>query len=441
MKINENVSRDRTHLPSYKEAVEICEKSGKNVFYESKFELEGYNVSIFNYRLAQYMDFVQPLSEKEHINAYEMRGLTFVFNKDGSVYERYLLLAKFFNLNQVTESMYNIVKDYKIKFINNKEDGSIASFIRLPNGKVYGKSKMSFQSEQAEGITKIYERNKDIKEFVDWTLDNDISATFEYVAPHNRIVLRYLEEELILLKLRDNKTGRHINLKDHFDRLKSIKVAPFEEDKSLDELIELMGVQTDKEGCVVHAIDENDKDFFFKMKTEWYCERHGLLTNDLYREHVMVGYILEDKIDDVMAQVPEDEIEARDRINKIIDIVRRELSKKEESIIELWNEYLKMKGEVNHEHYLKKFFAQKYNKHDDFSAVMSKAKSEELKEKPKSEWSQHFKTYDDYYRVINRGDTYELAKIYIAKKCDRLETCRKWLKQVDPTFMFMNEKE
>jgi hypothetical protein len=59
-------------------------------------------------------------------------------------------------------------------------------------------------------------------------LDNGIDATFEYVSPMNRIVLRYLQEELILLRMRDNKTGEYLDLNDYLDKIGSIKVAPFE---------------------------------------------------------------------------------------------------------------------------------------------------------------------------------------------------------------------
>src|ERR1022692_3788022 len=122
-------------IPSYEECLEICAKP-ESSFYETKFVLEGYSISLFNYRMAQYKDFVTPLESKPEIKAYELRGLCFVFDKDGSLFNRYILLEKFFNLNQVPESMYSVVKDYKIKYINNKEDGSIASFIKLPNGSV-----------------------------------------------------------------------------------------------------------------------------------------------------------------------------------------------------------------------------------------------------------------------------------------------------------------
>jgi hypothetical protein len=39
----------------------------------------------------------------------------------------------------------------------------------------------------------------------------------------NRIVLRYLQEELILLRMRDNKTGEYLD--DYLDKIGSIKVA------------------------------------------------------------------------------------------------------------------------------------------------------------------------------------------------------------------------
>jgi T4 RnlA family RNA ligase len=212
-------SKDSQHyLPTYEDCVEMCTKE-ESAFYESKFVLDGYAVSVFNYRLAQYKDFVTPLENRPEVKAYEMRGLTFVFNKDGSLFKRFLLLEKFFNLNQVPESMYSIVKNYKIKFVNNKEDGSIASYIQLPNDKILGKSKMGFDNEQANGINRIYRTRTDVKQFVDWCIDNNITAIFEYVSPANRIVLRYLEEDLILLRMRDNSTGKHLNIKDYLDKI------------------------------------------------------------------------------------------------------------------------------------------------------------------------------------------------------------------------------
>jgi len=58
---------------------------------------------------------------------------------------------------------------------------------------------------------------------------------------------------LILLRLRDNKTGVHIDIKEHLDKIGSIRIAPFEDDKTLDDLIELSKTEIDKEGWIVQS--------------------------------------------------------------------------------------------------------------------------------------------------------------------------------------------
>lgn len=395
-------------LPTYEDCVEMCSREDAP-FYESKFVIDGYPISLFNYRLAQYRDFVTPLENRPEVKAYEMRGLTFVFNQDGTLFKRFLLLEKFFNLNQVPESMYSIVKDYKIKFVNNKEDGSIASFIQLPNGKILGKSKMGFDNEQVNGINRIFRGRTDVNQFVKWCMENNITTIFEYVSPANRIVLRYLEEDLILLRMRDNLTGKHLNIKDYLDKIGTIRIAPFEdESKDLDTLIEVTAHQVDKEGVIVQAEDQYGRDFFFKLKTPWYCERHGLLTNDLYREHIIVGYILDDKIDDILGQVPEDEKEAHERINKIISIVKKSVKEKEDDIRKSYQVFLDMGS--NRKEYAIKY----YKKDPNFGYVMQ----------------------------MDKGiDPYDLAKDWVRDQNAKLLMSRNFLKKKDPTLFFQEPDE
>ena len=400
--LKENVEYKTHSIPTYEEALELCSYS-ESPFYESKMVVNGYNVSVFNYRLAQSKDFDRPLDSNPELKGHEMRGLTFVFDENGELYNRYVLLEKFFNLNQVPDSMYSVVKNYKIRFVNNKEDGSIASFIKLPNGNVVGKSKMGFDNDQANGINKIYKTNPDVKSLVDWCLNNDIIPIFEYVAPHNRIVLRYAEEELILLRLRDNKTGRHIDIKDHLDKIGSIKIAPFEDDHTLDSLIELSKKEVDKEGWIVQF----ENGHLVKVKTDWYCERHGLLTNDLYRENIIIGYILDDKIDDILGQIPEEEVEAHERINKIISIVKRAIVDKVAEIRRDYQVFVNM-GEDRKE------YALKYRRSKNFGYVMAMA---------------------------NGKDPYDLSKEHISDKTKRLMIARDWLLEKDPTLFFQDPEE
>jgi T4 RnlA family RNA ligase len=331
--------------------------------------------------------------------------------------------------------MYTIVKNYKVKFVNAKEDGSVASFIQLPNGKIYGKSKMSFESEQAVGITSIFKKDNDINQFVTWCMNNDIVPIFEYVAPQNRVVLKYSTEELVLLRLRNNTNGKHIDLKDHLDKIGSIKIAPFKDDFiDLDSLIELTGKEVDKEGYVVQAEDEMGRDFFFKLKTPWYCERHGLLTEDLYKENIIIGYILSDKIDDILGQIPEDEKEARERIHTLVSMVRKEISEKSVKVDELYNTFLKMGRN-------KKEFALKFLRNNNFPFVMELAKRDELMSLSKEEILDRYKSMDHYESLINRLDKHELIKDWIRDNTKRLLLARNWVKERNPTMFFRNPIE
>lgn len=422
-------------IPTYEQALELCSVE-EAPFYESKMVVDGFNVSVFNYRLAQYKDFAYPIPDKPELKGYEMRGLTFVFNEDGSLFNRYVLLEKFFNLNQVPESLYSVVKNYKIKFVNNKEDGSIASFVKLPNGKIVGKSKMGFDNDQADGINRVYKTNKEVKSLVDWALDNNIVPVFEYVAPNNRIVLRYPSEELILLRLRDNATGKHIDIRDHLDKVGSIRVAPFEDEiKDLDQLIELTATQVDKEGSIVTCEDEHGRDFFFKLKTPWYCERHGLLTEDLYREHIIIGYILDDKIDDILGQIPEDEKEAHIRINKIITIVKKAISDKVSEIEKSYEQFVK--SGIS-----KKDYAINHRKNNsNFGFVMNMVKADDLKKMSKEEILDIYDNMEDYEKALQRCEPYEMAKGWLRDLTKRLNLSREWLQTKDKTLFFQDPEE
>ena len=430
-----NESATQNAIPTYEQALELC--SGEDApFYESKMVVDGFNVSVFNYRLAQYKDFANPIPDKPELKGYEMRGLTFVFNEDGSLFNRYVLLEKFFNLNQVPDSLYSVVKNYKIKFVNNKEDGSIASFIKLPNGKIIGKSKMGFDNDQADGINRVYKTNKEVKSLVDWSLDNNIVPVFEYVAPNNRIVLRYPSEELILLRLRDNVTGKHIDIRDHLDKVGSIRVSPFEDEiKDLDQLIELTATQVDKEGSIVTCEDEMGRDFFFKIKTPWYMSLHGLLTDDLYREHIIIGYILDDKIDDILGQIPEDEKEAHIRINKIVDIVKKSISDKVSEIEKDYRQYVSM-------NISKKDYAINHRKNNpNFGFVMNVVKADDLKKMSKEEILDIYDNMEDYEKALQRCEPYEMAKMWLRDLTKRLNLSREWLQTKDKTLFFKDPEE
>jgi T4 RnlA family RNA ligase len=420
----------KNKIPTYEEALELCSYDN-SPFYETKIIVQNYNISIFNYRLAQYNDFVNPIPNKPYLKGYEMRGLTFVFNNDGSIFKRYILLEKFFNINQVEESLYSVVKNYKIKYINNKEDGSIATFIKLPNGEIIGKSKLGFDNMQANAINDIYKNNSYIKTFVNWSLDNDIIPIFEYVGPNNKIVLQYYNEELILTRLRKNSTGEYLNINEYLDKIDNIKIAVYENnDKSWEELIEFISNQTNKEGSVITAEDNNGNIRLYKIKTLEYLSLHGLLTEDLYKENMIISYILDDTIDDILSKIPQTEIDALNRINKIIYIVKKEINDK---VIDI---------EISYNNFIKSGLSRKdyaisnRKSNPNFSFIMNLLNAEDLKKLSEEEILEIYGTFDKYEKRLNKLTIYEMVKEVIRSNTNKLQIAREWLKEKDPKLQF-----
>lgn len=379
------------HIPTYEDCRLICDTHDNFIFYESKHKEDGFDISIFNYRLATFQNFENPVPDRPDIKGYEMRGITFVWNSDGTLYKRYLLLDKFFNLEQTPCSMYSVVKDYKIKNIYNKEDGSIASFVRLPNGKVLGRSKTSFQSDQAIEIQKIYEKDGQIKQFVDFCMEEDIIPIFEFVSPQNRIVVPYANTELILLRMRDNKTGEYLNINDFAHKLDGISVAASDEGKTLEDLVNLKNITEGKEGWIIQF--ENGK--MIKLKTQWYIDRHRLFTEDLNRENTLIGLIVDETIDDVLSQIEEPTKKAE--IEKTIEIVNQEIARMAHQVDELVSNY---KGD-------RKDFAITFNKHTMFPIAMG---------------------------IISGKDKVDLIKQRIKIDTKNLMQAREWMKKAKERF-------
>ena len=359
------------YLPNYIECLEICQKSD-GLFYESKSNIDGYNISIFNYRLSTYNDFVT-------YGAFELRGLTVVFNSDGSVYKRFLLMEKFFNVNENESTLFDVIKDKKVKSVYLKEDGSIISFVELPNGKIVAKSKTSFESEQAIMAQKLFEDNVNINEFVRDCVSKDLSPIFEYVGPMNRVVVKYNNSDLILLRLRNNKTGGYLSI-DGYDLSK-----PMSFKFSLNDLMNLKGNLEGIEGWIVEFVDGQK----VKIKTDWYHSLHRIFTDYSNREDYLIDLILDEKIDDVLS-VLDYSSENRKFVELVLDTTNRKL-------LEMSNEIDKVLSTYNGD---RKAFALEYNKHKLFGLMT---------------------------QVISGRDKMEVIKFLIKKVTYRLSGAREWL--------------
>jgi T4 RnlA family RNA ligase len=372
---------NKFYIPSYQEAVDLVNKTGSLTFYESIQYIDGYKISVFNYRLATYNDFVEN-------NAYELRGLTYVFNLDGTVFKTFRLLHKFFNLNQVAETQFDLVKDLKIDNVTNKEDGSVINFIKLPNGRVLAKSKMTIiDNTQSLMAQEIYESNPAIKKLVDFTLENNMVAVFELVSPFNRVVLKYTQTELILIRLRTNTSGEYLPLEVLGDILDGVKTPKVENFSSWDDMLSIVDIAENIEGWVVQCGSD-----LIKVKTKWYCDRHHLLTDFIRRPDFIIEKILDEQIDDILGQLTEDEVEVKSFINNVVDRVNNYLM---ETLNDINSKMIEFKNTFNSD---VKMFAVSNHKTKNFGLYMSVINGK-----------------DDAFKVVVRHlkkKTYHLSKAY-----------------------------
>jgi RNA ligase len=221
--------------------------------------------------------------------ARECRGI--VFNAEGEIVCR--PLHKFFNIGQHESSKPENIDFNNISYIGNKFDGSMINIFKY--GRVpyyYVKTKKSFYTEQAIASQKLINVSN-ISEY-------GYTDIWEYVVPSNQIVLNYDADQLIYLHSRENISGKY------FSPYKcDLDISKF---KDIYELVNYVSKMQNIEGFVIY----DGKDFY-KIKTEWYLERHKA-RNTISAKDV-IDLILDDKLDDVIGTLAQ--YGYQDRINEL----------------------------------------------------------------------------------------------------------------------------
>lgn len=308
---------------------------------------------IFNYRIASYQDFMEP-------SALEARGIMFEVGKSGE----FIRIAsrpfeKFFNY---MENPSTIGLDLtKVKEIWDKADGSMLS--TYTHNKYNFSRDVMFKTRKMLDISQITEANKyanankDLRDFIiEQTLLNR-TVICEWTAPDNRIVLEYKEPKLIILAVRDNETGKYIDLNDILPAQvnsylckswHTYNIPIFLEDK----LPKLEGI----EGIV--AVMESGQRV--KFKTEWYQLRHGTIDVVLTPKRLFET-LLDEKYDELVS------------INKDIPYLLEKIEKMYQIVV---NNYNQMVFEVENLYKIdkdldRKSFAIKYSSHPFFGLIMS----------------------------------------------------------------------
>lgn len=354
-------------LPTYQRCLEIT--NSNPVFYESKFNIDGYSISIFNYRYPQYSDFLNN-------SAFELRGLTFVF--DGNNYKRFPLLEKFFNLGENESTNYEYLRNKEIKSAKIKEDGSVISFIQLPNGRILAKSKTSFESYQAKLAQNIFETDSTLKSKIISWLNDGINPIFELVSPKNKVVVDYSKTQLILISLRTNN-GDYIDINScEISKANTINL-------TLDDMMSLKSTQEGYEGWVVEFMDGQK----VKIKTDWYLSLHRIFTEDSQREDYLIQMYFDEKIDDLIS-LHSIGSESRLFIESVVEKTKEKIDDLKSNLNLLLSNY---NGD-------RKSFSLENSDHKYFGLCM---------------------------KIIGGGNREEIISEYIKKVTYRLEGARKWL--------------
>jgi len=356
-------------------AIEITRKNPEFYFKEEK--VKGDIFYIFNYRLVSLKDF-----KESGLDSLELRGLA--IRKDGKVFWG---LHKFFNdkENELTMSDWSNAQ----LEVREKADGSLIIPVQLSTGEVVFHTRGTFFSEQAN-----YVNNNMLKEksFSRDMLNNNLYPIFEFVSPFNQIVVQYNIPKLLLTQIRD-KNGNYLE----YEKMKEIAEQYSIEtvhvyNYTYNKLKEKQKTVENFEGWVVRNPAEPFERQFRKMKTEWYFRLHKIISPNSLRENIIIEYILDNKIDDVLSSIRNTQSAQREFILEVRDLFMQYFNDIVQKSLNLFN----IKNKMD-----KKSFALKYKKNPFFSFVAGAKSEEDVYKRVKHYMNMKYTKYSNAKELIN----------------------------------------
>jgi RNA ligase len=240
--------------------------------------------------------------------ARECRGITFY--PDGRIASR--SMHKFFNVGEREETQEHVLDFNDVESIMDKRDGSMVHPVPLLNGKGFVmKSKKSFESDVAIAATKFSAYSLSITAFVNYCIANSLTPTFEYTSPHHRIVLNYKNEDMHLLHIRENASGRYFS-RDEIHQLVNSDVwydailkrnQHFNKDIDIIKVVDVIpDTYQNLRANIDSAVDIEGYIIKFKsgemvkLKTPWYLALHHNVTFPTQR--TIAKMVIDETIDD-----------------------------------------------------------------------------------------------------------------------------------------------
>jgi RNA ligase len=240
----------------------------------------------------------------------ECRGLAF-HTASGALQSR--PFHKFFNVGE-REDMDIELLDFSARhWVCDKVDGSMLRPLWTSAGIRWG-TKMGITDVALDAEAWIYQ-HAEYGRLAKWAIEHGKTPLFEYVGPHNRIVVEY-PENMFLLAIRDNDTGAYwtpsqvshiaavygVPSARIFDPIESDPTTYFAALRESDDL---------DEGVVIQW----ESGHRAKVKTDTYSILHKVKEASR-TERTLVEAILEGKIDDLLPLLPQVD---RDRVTVFVD--------------------------------------------------------------------------------------------------------------------------
>ena len=230
----------------------------------------------------------------------ECRGIIFD-SETGDIIRR--PFHKFFNANENPETQANNIDFDAEHEILDKLDGSMIAPFKV-NGRTIWGTKMG-DTDVAQPVHEFVRRNGNYELLAKAAFSLGMTPIFEWCSRQQRIVLDYAEDQLILVALRDMKTGVYedYGIMAEMGELYDIPVVstnPKFDD--MNKLIEFVRGIIDGEGFVVRFADGH----MVKVKSDWYVAIHKAKEKILWDRNI-VKMIIDNDLDDVRAHLPKED--------------------------------------------------------------------------------------------------------------------------------------
>jgi ribosomal protein L7/L12 len=234
-----------------------------------------------------------------------------------------LPLHKFFNVNQIPETQFDVIKHHDA-VIYEKMDGTMIHFF-LHNGKLEAATCRSTHHPLAHEALALAKKNRIDGMIID-TINNGWTPVFEYVAPHNQVVVQYAEPRLVYLISRERKSGKY-----HYNNSFPDKARRFE--FKFGQVFNNLDC-TEFEGYVCHL-----PDMVVKAKTPWYMERHRAVDALMRPAYKLYKIVFDGLMDDLIAIATEP---YKPALRKVYEEAQRDLLNEKKRIEAIFAEALEL---------------------------------------------------------------------------------------------------